>query len=348
MALLAAFREPFRVVLSAALALGSQQTSFAGARGAEKSSKRRRGRMARHYQLKEPEYVRQAITALIAMKLEVEETNLVLYRPLPAPLRTVFQRALERIEAGIPFSEIPELPKVRAHLDSERETRRDFARFKEEYHTLSLKLAEAEIPPNAQDAQALFALISNHPALAPTSTTARQMAHDFARYPNFTASEYLDARYLAELQDYDWVCPFWLARFHDSLRTRYLDPQPDSEAIGIHAEVSFRSTRFPWDATPRQIAFDSPPRLLFAGRTFLFTGKFQFGSRKKCREAVVSRNGQWEENMNRAVDCLVVAGSGDSTDQCSSKISRWAELRSKGWPCLLISEEKWCEALKAR
>jgi hypothetical protein len=289
--------------------------------------------MTRHYQLREPEYVRQAMAALIAMKLEVEDTNLVLYRPLPPELEPVFRRALERIEAGIPLAQIPELVTVRAHLDTEEHTRRDFYQFKRNYRKLSLLLAEAPTPPEPAQAQSLLSLLASHPAVSPTSITARQLAHDFARYPIFTLSEYLDARYLAELEDSGWSCPFWLGRFYESLRIRHHEPTAEVEDY--------------WMPRPAQ-PFDQPPSILFRDRAFLFTGKFEFGPRRKCRETVVSRGGRWEQNITRAVDCLVVAGSGDCVTQFSGKSSGWLELRRRGWPCLLISEQQWVAALNAQ
>src|SRR6266478_5787116 len=225
--------------------------------------------MTRYYQLREPEYVRQAMAALIAMKLEVEDSNLVLYRPLPPELEPIFRRALQRIEAGVPLAQIQELAAVRAHLDAEEHTRRDFYQFKRNYRKLSLQLAEAPTPPEPAQAQSLLSLLASHPAVSPTSTTARQLAHDFSRYPIFTLSEYLDSRYLAELEDAGWTCPFWLARFHNSLRIRHLEPTGEAEDCWI---------------TPGAQPFDQPPRILFRDRIFLFTGKFQFGTRRECRE----------------------------------------------------------------
>lgn len=286
--------------------------------------------MARYYQLREPEYVRQAMATLIAMKLEVEDTNLVLYRPLPSELEPVFRRALERIEAGIPLAQIPELGTVRAHLETEEHTRRDFYQFKRNYRKLSLQLAEASTPLEPAQAQSLLSLLASHPAVGPTSTTARQLAYDFARYPIFTLSEYLDSRYLAELEDAGWTCPFWRGRFRDSLRIRHLEPTGEAEDYWM---------------TPATQPFDQPPRILFRDRTFLFTGKFQFGTRRRCRDAVVARGGRWEQNMTRAVDCLVVAGIGGCVTEFSGKSRGWIELHRKGWPCLLISEQQWIAAL---
>jgi hypothetical protein len=264
------------------------------------------------------------------MKLEVEDSHLVLYRPLPPELEPIFRRALQRIEAGIPLVQIQELAAVRAHLDAEEHTRRDFYQFKRDYRKLSLQLAEAPTPPEPAQAQSLLSLLASHPAVSPTSTTARQLAHDFSRYPIFTLSEYLDSRYLAELEDAGWTCPFWLARFHNSLRIRHLEPTDEAEDYWI---------------APAAQPFDQPPRILFRDRAFLFTGKFQFGTRRKCREAIVARGGHWEQSITRGVDCLVVAGTGDCVTDFSGKSRGWIELHRKGWPCLLISEQQWVAAL---
>ena len=286
--------------------------------------------MTRYYQLREPEYIRQAKASLIAMQLEIEDSNLVLYRPLPPQLKAVFRLALERIEAGIPLAQISELATVRAHLDAEEQTRRDFSDFKRSYFKLSLQLAEATTPPEPAQAQSLLSLLASHPAVGPASATARQLAHDFARYPIFTLSEYVDSRYLAELEDVGWTCPFWLGRLHDSLRIRYLEPTSQGEDYWM---------------TPAAQPFDRPPRIIFRDRTFLFTGKCRFGERRKCRDAVVERGGRWEQSMTRSVDYLVVAGTGDCIIEFSGKARRWIELHRKGWPCLLVSEQQWVTAL---
>lgn len=307
--------------------------------------------MTRQYKLKEPEYVRQAMAALIAMKLEVEDTNLVLYRPLPTELQPVFYRALERIENGVPLSEISELIKVRAHLDAEEHTRRDFVQLKRDYSALSLELAKSASPPTPEQAKDLFEILARHPAIRSGASTARQLVNEFARYPIFTASEYLDARYLTELQDAEWGCPFWLERFHNSLRVRYIDPSESriTPVDELQSALRASSSPFPWEepTSSPEIAFDHPPHLLFHDRAFLFTGKFQFGPRRRCREAVIEHGGRWEENMTRGVDCLVVAGSGNSVTQFSGKVFQWVHLRNQGWPCLLVSEEQWKEALSS-
>jgi hypothetical protein len=149
----------------------------------------------------------------------------------------------DQVVHGLPchWSALRQEPAVRTHLDAEEHTRRDYYQFKRNYRKLSLLLAEAPTPPEPAQAQSLLSLLASHPAVGPTSITARQLAHDFARYPIFTLSEYLDARYLAELEDAGWTCPFWLARFHDSLRIRHLESTAEAEDSQKHIpEGSFR------------------------------------------------------------------------------------------------------------
>jgi hypothetical protein len=288
--------------------------------------------MAREYQLKEADYVRRAMAAYIAIKLEIEDSKLELDRPLPIELKPAFRRVLERIEAGIPFAEISELAIVRAHRNSERQRVRDFARFKRIYNELSLQLAKAPTPPDPKQAQFLLSLLAEHPTANKASTTARQFAKDFAQFVFFTLSECLDAYFLAELEDAAWACPFWLERFHNSLRIR-------------HLQAPSKANQY-WMKKTSQL-FDRPPKILFRDRTFLFTGEFKFGTRQECREAVVARGGRWEDGMNRNVYCLVVADSVVALPRRTSKIHEWVDFQRKGWPCLLVSEAQWTSALNS-
>ena len=68
------------------------------------------------------------------------------------------------------------------------------------------------------------------------------------------------------------------------------------------------------DLLARDGPFDQPvPTLKFPGRRFMFTGKFTFGSRTKCRETVVQLGGQAPDTneISLTFDYLVV-GSGGS------------------------------------
>jgi hypothetical protein len=54
--------------------------------------------------------------------------------------------------------------------------------------------------------------------------------------------------------------------------------------------------------------FDSPmPGVAIAGNVFIFTGKFDFGSRDACRKAATMRGGRApDQNVSREVDYLVI------------------------------------------
>ena len=54
--------------------------------------------------------------------------------------------------------------------------------------------------------------------------------------------------------------------------------------------------------------FDDPlPEVTFSGRTFCFTGEFEFGTRKQCQEAVLNRGGLVSKGITRSTDVLVIA-----------------------------------------
>jgi NAD-dependent DNA ligase len=80
---------------------------------------------------------------------------------------------------------------------------------------------------------------------------------------------------------------------------------------------------------------DPAPDVKFAGRVFVFTGKFRYGSRRVCRAAVVERGGAWEENITRETSYVVIGAIG-SADWVHSvygrKIEHAVQLRESGHP----------------
>jgi hypothetical protein len=221
-----------------------------------------------------------------------------------------------------------------------------------EYRNFCLSLAIEADPPSAEQAYGLFTLLRRHPkAPHPDASPARLAASFSASHPA-TKEAYTDARFFGELEDRDWFCPFWSARFHESLRIRLLPPRKTADLISKY-NIPFVPDHPPWitdildmDAEPpAAIAYDAPPQILFPGRCFLFSGGFEYGPRSKCRAAAVERGGKWQGNISRAVDVLVVAGQPDSVTSFSSKILGWADFRSTGHHCLLISEAQWLASL---
>lgn len=101
------------------------------------------------------------------------------------------------------------------------------------------------------------------------------------------------------------------------------------------------------DASP----FDAPqPAITFAGKVFLFTGKFEFGTRTKCQQAVRERGGvpSESESADQLVDYLVVGAKGNPTwahDGYGRKIeAAVVSRRSCGLPAI-VSEAHWRASL---
>jgi NAD-dependent DNA ligase len=93
--------------------------------------------------------------------------------------------------------------------------------------------------------------------------------------------------------------------------------------------------------------FDVPqPPIVFAGSTFVFTGRFMFGTRKACEEAVLKRGGALVpgESVSHLVDYLVVGAKGNlqwKREGYGSKIEKGVvERRGHGTPAI-VSEEHW-------
>jgi NAD-dependent DNA ligase len=86
------------------------------------------------------------------------------------------------------------------------------------------------------------------------------------------------------------------------------------------------------------------PEVLFERRTFVFTGKFLYGTRKACEQEVISRGGVCEPHVTRRTNYLII-GIISSEDWIYSthgrKIEKAVAFASQGHPIAIISEEHW-------
>lgn len=91
---------------------------------------------------------------------------------------------------------------------------------------------------------------------------------------------------------------------------------------------------------------DSP--IVFEGRSFLFTGKFIFGRRNSCEEAVLARGGAIAAGVSHSTDYLIV-GALSSRDWVNESYGRKIEaamaLRQKGHGIAIHQEEFWTSCL---
>lgn len=95
--------------------------------------------------------------------------------------------------------------------------------------------------------------------------------------------------------------------------------------------------------------FDIPmPRIKFDGAEFVFTGRFEFGSRTACADAVEQRGGSHAKRVSRSSSYLVVGTLGSpvwKNRNYGTKIEDAIILRREGGRLSIVSEQHWRQAL---
>jgi NAD-dependent DNA ligase len=99
------------------------------------------------------------------------------------------------------------------------------------------------------------------------------------------------------------------------------------------------------EVRPSRLPLCTPaPELTFAGKVYVMTGAFVYGTRHACEEAVVCRGAQVRSSVTKQTHVLVIGAIG-STDWIHSsygrKIEKAVEYRSSGVPLNIVSEEHW-------
>ncbi len=100
------------------------------------------------------------------------------------------------------------------------------------------------------------------------------------------------------------------------------------------------STRLPLD--------DPPPVLSFQSQVFVFTGRFLFGTRPRCEQAVCQRGGMCEGNITQRTNALVIGNLGSRDwihTSFGRKIQKAVEYKRKGIGLSIIGEEHWTRQL---
>lgn len=103
---------------------------------------------------------------------------------------------------------------------------------------------------------------------------------------------------------------------------------PDTEA------AMNRATRLPLD--------DPQPPLRFGGLTYVFTGKFAFGTRGACQQAVEVRGAKCGGSVTQKTNVLVIGALGSADWIQSSygrKIEQAVHYRANGVPLQIVCEE---------
>jgi NAD-dependent DNA ligase len=115
-----------------------------------------------------------------------------------------------------------------------------------------------------------------------------------------------------------------------SILLRFVGPTPEGLPDGSY------STDLPLD--------DPPPTLELSAKSFCFTGRFIFGTRRQCQSAITTWGGRVHQYPVFATDYLVIGdiGSRDWIHSSSGrKIERAIEIRSQGHPIKIVAERHW-------
>jgi NAD-dependent DNA ligase len=113
---------------------------------------------------------------------------------------------------------------------------------------------------------------------------------------------------------------------------------PDTAAGDVNM-----TTRLPLD--------DPPPTLAFAGWEYVFTGRFIWGTRTACEEAVARLGGVCGSGITKRTSVLVIGDLGSRDwihTSYGRKIERAVEYRQAGVPLVITDEAYWASHLPTR
>jgi NAD-dependent DNA ligase len=93
------------------------------------------------------------------------------------------------------------------------------------------------------------------------------------------------------------------------------------------------------------VPFDDPvPTIEYPGKGFCFTGKFKFGSRGQCKDAVTRLGALAHDNVIHDTNYLIVGGDLSpawSHESYGTKIEKALIYKLEGRPVCLVIEEDW-------
>ena len=282
--------------------------------------------MAKVYTLKDPQYVRDDVAMNVALLRYMRFfSNGVEINPLSAETAARYDAILEKIGAGVPLAEITELQQVLQEIEKAEERRRVFREFKKRYRQTSSELVSQQRMPTRDEVINLLHVLETNPLAS--NGTSKEPALDrlitvLGKHPNLAHDEHIDCRYIRHLLATEFGDNFYLEKFWESLLIRHAKLEPKFRLYDGYA-------------------LDFPQKLAFSGISFSFTGKFRFGTRRKCRDVVIAKAATWTDTPTGNTDFLVIAAEGENTSPDSTKVSACMALKSKGYPCFALAEEFW-------
>jgi len=139
-------------------------------------------------------------------------------------------------------------------------------------------------------------------------------------------------------------------RLSEMLEDDILDPDEQKELLETIKDFTGESKtdiNLPNKSTSLPLTMPEP-MLFIEGSSFVFTGVFTVGTRKRCEELVVEQGGQMHKTIKKDTDYLVIGDIGSDSWVHSThgrKIEKALENIKKGHKIEIISEHHWIKHL---
>ena len=145
-----------------------------------------------------------------------------------------------------------------------------------------------------------------------------------------------------------WPASVLYDRLRAMLEDGVLDPEEAGELLGLLMQIAAPAGLGAAPA-PSTLPLTAPaPEILYPGRSFCFTGVFEFGSRADCHEAVLARGGEPAKGVTKKLNYLVIGSVGSDFWRHSSfgtKIAKAAQYCEEGAGIAIVSEAYWVTRL---
>jgi NAD-dependent DNA ligase len=152
----------------------------------------------------------------------------------------------------------------------------------------------------------------------------------------------------------DYPFNYLYRSLHAALTDGVIDPDEEADLlssltalVGGETAVQTREQTIASLATTLPLC-SPPPKIEFAGRTFVVTGTFAYGPRALVTAAIADRGGTVKPAISKKVDFLVIGEIGTQAWRHSSygrKIEQAVALRDEGAALRIVAEPHWAQHL---
>lgn len=147
-----------------------------------------------------------------------------------------------------------------------------------------------------------------------------------------------------------WPCDRIATRLQAVLADGIVDPEEQADLADLLAKlVGGNAGILADDNAATALPLDRPaPKLVFAQREYVLTGKFAYGTRTACERLVQDRGGSCEAGVTMHTDYLVIGTFGSRDWVHTSygrKIEKAVDYRNRGAPVSIVCEQHWAAAL---